>query len=491
MIEKLRDYRSAFALAGAGGLASVAGSYAATGFTPQFVGAATEEVLRDVSPNVLVAFAIDELGDLGHQLLLAGAVATAIGLFAFAGFAGIVAADKTGHALPGVAVGGGLALALSFAVGSPALSAAATALPAAAVPVASRASAGPSEVSDRRRAVLGSVGSLLGFAAVGTVLGTRRDTGVEAEPLAEEEREGTDALLSTAEERSLGVTDIEGLVSDSFYEVDYSSFDPTVEKAEWELTVTGEVEEEFSLDFGDLREMETEHRFVTLRCVGEDLNGKKMDNALWTGTPVAPLLERAGPQGGCECVRLHAADDYYQVFPVSALRRGFLAYGMNGSELPQGHGHPVRTLIPGHWGEINVKWITEIEVLDQEAEGYWEERGWHGTGPVETVAKLYDEGIERMDDGSVQLAGHAYAGTRGVQTVEVSTDGGDTWTEATLSEPLPGDDVWRQWAHEFTPSGTHEVVVRAIDGNGDVQPQERSDSFPSGATGWVSRTVEG
>ncbi|WP_323190122.1 molybdopterin-dependent oxidoreductase [Halostella sp. PRR32] len=489
MIDTLRDYRSAFALAGAGGLASVAGSYAATGFTPQFVGAATEEVLRDLSPDVLVAFAIEQLGDLGHQLLLVGAIATAIGLFALAGFAGIVAADRTGHALPGVAVGGGIALALSFTVGSPVLSAAATALPAAAVPVARRVSDGPAETSERRRAVLGSVGSLLGLAAAGTVIGTQRDTGIETEPL--DEQAETEALLDTAEERSLDVAGIEGLVSDEFYEVDYSSFDPTVDQDDWELAVTGEVDEPFTLDFDDLRGRESEHRFVTLRCVGENLNGKKMDNALWTGTPVAPLIERAGPQGGCECVRLHAADDYYQVFPLSALQRGFLAYGMNGTELPKGHGHPVRTLIPGHWGEINVKWVTEIEVLDQEAEGYWEERGWHGTGPVETVAKLYDEGVEHKDDGNVRLAGHAYAGTRGVQTVEVSTDGGDTWAEAALSEPLPGDDVWRQWSHEFTPSGTHEVVVRAVDGNGDVQPEERSDSYPSGPTGWVSRTVEG
>jgi hypothetical protein len=88
--------------------------------------------------------------------------------------------------------------------------------------------------------------------------------------------------------------------------------------------------------------------------------------------------------------------------------------------------------------------------------------------------------------GVVGVAFAAYART--ARTPEVALDVTRTVSDA---EPLPGDDVWRQWAHEFTPSGTHEVVVRAIDGNGDVQPQERSDSFPSGATGWVSRTVEG
>jgi DMSO/TMAO reductase YedYZ molybdopterin-dependent catalytic subunit len=488
MIERVRSHASTLAVAAAGGVASVAGSYAVTGFAPEFVGAATEAVLRDLSPNALVAFAIDELGDLGHQLLLAGAVAVAVGLFALAGLAGVAANRGTGRLLPGVAVSGLLALGAASALGTPSLSAVAVAAPAAAVPVAEQATGAPSTVSERRRRVLGSVGSLLGVAAVGTAVGTQRDPGVEPADLDGEEAAQTEDLLATAEEQSLAVGGIEGLVSDEFYEVDYSNFDPAVEQSDWSLTVTGEVENEFEVDVDELRAMETEHRFVTLRCVGENLNGQKMDNALWTGTPVAPLLEEAVPQGGCECVRLHAADDYYQVFPLSALRTGFLAYGMNGTELPQGHGHPVRTLIPGHWGEINVKWITEIEVLDQEAEGYWEERGWHGTGPVETVAKFH--AVNHRDDGTAQVGGHAYAGTRGVETVEVSTDGGDTWSEATLSEPLPGDDVWRQWAHEFEPSGTHEVVVRAVDGNGDLQPQEETDSFPSGATGWVSRTVE-
>jgi len=53
--------------------------------------------------------------------------------------------------------------------------------------------------------------------------------------------------------------------------------------------------------------------------------------------------------------------------------------------------------------------------------------GWHGTGPVNTVAKLW--GVNRLGDGRIQVGGHAYAGTRGIKTVEVSTDGGDNWTE--------------------------------------------------------------
>jgi DMSO/TMAO reductase YedYZ molybdopterin-dependent catalytic subunit len=143
--------------------------------------------------------------------------------------------------------------------------------------------------------------------------------------------------------------------------------------------------------------------------------------------------------------------------------------------------------VPGHWGETNVKWLAEIELLDEAVDGYWEQRGWHGTGPVNTVAKLWSESM--LDNGHIEVAGHAYAGTRGVDAVEVSVDGGDTWRDAELSEPLPGEDVWRQWRFEFEPRASQEVVVRAIDGDGAVQAEERSEAFPSGATGWVSKTV--
>jgi hypothetical protein len=197
---------------------------------------------------------------------------------------------------------------------------------------------------------------------------------------------------------------------------------------------------------------------------------------------------------------LRAADDFYEEFPVSALEDGFLAYGMDGARLPRGHGYPVRALIPGHWGEINVKWLTEIEILEEPADGYWEKRGWHGTGPVETVAKLH--AVNRLDDGRIEVAGHAYAGTRGISRVEVSTDGGETWTDADLSERLPGafrggeklretaQDAWRQWHYVYDADEPHEVVVRATDAEGRLQPEEQRESFPRGATGWVSQQVE-
>jgi len=372
-----------------------------------------------------------------------------------------------------------------------------------------------SRVSTSRRTALAALGALVGFVGVATYRG-KDLTGVEPGPVGDVTDDATQAevgdLLDFADDRSLDVSGLTGLVTpiESFYEVDINNVNPNPSDGKWGLSITGAVEREVAVDFEELAGMADaiEHRFVTLRCVGESLNGQKMDNALWTGVPVSVLLDRARVAAGREagsgdsatsetcCVMVRAADGYYQEFPLGALEDAFLAFGMNGRRLPRGHGYPVRLLVPGHWGEINVKWLTEIEVLNEERTGYWEKRGWHGTGPVNTVAKLHT--VNRLDDSAsdgggsrIQVGGHAYAGTRGIERVEVSTDGGETWDDAALSESLPGEDVWRQWRYEWDADpGEREVVVRAVDGEGDVQPREFSQPFPSGATGWVSRTIE-
>jgi DMSO/TMAO reductase YedYZ molybdopterin-dependent catalytic subunit len=282
---------------------------------------------------------------------------------------------------------------------------------------------------------------------------------------------------------------------DEFYNVDIREFDPEIPADDWSLDIFGQISgTEITITFDDLTEMPIEHRYMTIRCVGDRLNGEQMDTAVWTGTPIKPFIDEVDPNGDCGCATLRAEDGYYVQFPVDALEDGFLAWRMNGRPLPKAHGFPVRVLIPGRWGETNVKWLNEIELLEKETEGYWEKRGWEGTGPVHTVAKLHV--INDLDDGRKRLGGHAYAGTRGIRKVEVSTDAGRTWNKATLSEPLEGDDVWRQWEYRYEPPDeTHIAVVRAIDGNGDVQSRgdssESANTFStSGATGWVTQTID-
>ncbi|ELZ27100.1 sulfite oxidase-like oxidoreductase [Halogeometricum pallidum JCM 14848] len=519
------------------GIAAVAGSYAAAGFTPAFVVAPVEAFLTRTVPDAVLRFAITTLGTFagiehfGQLLNLAMALGFAAALLAAAALAALVVGRRLDSALASVGLTGLFAWGLTASLtGAPALSLGAGlggALVVAGAELASASTGVPSGGADaaRRRRLLGGVGTAVGVGAVGFLLGRSSssagadagsgpsadvdggasDDGSGGADAADADAGDADAFgdpevtaryLEEAENRALDVEGLEGLVSGNFYTVDIGNVDPKVSADEWSLSVTGAVEHELSLTYADLRAMGAEQRFVTLRCVSDKVNAKLMDTDLWTGVAVSKILERANPQANY--VMLRAADDYFVGFPLDALETGFLAYGKGGEALPRAHGHPVRALIPGHWGEVNTKWITEIEVLENAEKGFWEKRGWHGTGPVNTVAKLH---ATNRHDGEIQVAGHAYAGVRGIDRVEVSTDGGETWTDATLSEPLPAgtdedgdaaEDAWRQWEHTYDDPGTkHTVVVRAVDGTGTLQPREEDGPYPSGATGWVSKTVSG
>ncbi|MFB6254030.1 MAG: molybdopterin-dependent oxidoreductase [Halobacteriaceae archaeon] len=346
-------------------------------------------------------------------------------------------------------------------------------------------------VSDHRRKFLKIGMGLLGTVGISGWIGLR-NTRLKTSPLtviSPQERKTIEQRLQSAQRQSFDIDGIPGLVSsiDNYYEVDINTVNPNVSVNDWSLTITGAVEHEEQYRYEDLTRLDPEHRFITLRCVGDPLNGQLMDNALWTGIPLMPLIEEANPAG--THVMMEAVDGYYVEFPLEAMKGSFLAYGMNGRVLPWNHGYPVRAHILGHWGEVNVKWVHKIKVLKKAKLGYWERRGWHGTGPVNTIAKLWT--VNHLSSGGIQIGGHAYAGTRGIDQVEVSIDGGNSWNKAELTPSLSGADTWRQWKYEWIPTNDQlTIIVRAIDGKGNLQPRQRSQPYPSGATGWVRRQID-
>ncbi|WP_281194060.1 molybdopterin-dependent oxidoreductase [Halorubrum sp. F4] len=474
------------------GVLAVAASFAVAGAAPSFVVSPIDRVIVDATPGTVIAVTIETVGEAGHLLHLSAAVAVAVGLFGLVALVGLRVGDSTDSPVTAGLLAGGIAWLLAVGLTAEPLPAAGPALVTGVVTAAGTLGTDPGAIDPARRRTIAAALGVAGASGAAVLAGGRRDD----DPLhVAPNAEGAETRLRELESAALDVEsdDLVGLVSpiEEFYNVDIAEFDPEVAAGEWSLTFTGETGADVTVDYGDLTDRPTEQRAVSLRCVGESLNGRKLDTAVWTGTPIRPLLESVDPEGDCDCAMLRGEDGYYVQFPVDVLADGFLAWGMNGRTLPPQHGHPVRVLIPGHWGETNVKWLTEIELLETAEDGYWEERGWQGTGSVNAVAKLWDEGITELDDGRVELAGHAYAGIRGIERVEVSIDGGVTWTDAALSDPLPDADVWRQWRHVFVPDGDHEIVVRTVDGEGTRQSGEESDRMPSGATGWVRRTISG
>jgi hypothetical protein len=169
-------------------------------------------------------------------------------------------------------------------------------------------------------------------------------------------------------------------------------------------------------------------------------------------------------------------------------REALVAFGLNGSELPVEHGYPVRLVVPGLYGYVSAtKWLSEIELVNWDFDAYWIQRGWSKRGPIKTQSRIDTvRSGQRLQPGPVEIGGVAWAPGRGIERVEVSTDGGATWNEARLAAQL-SPDSWRQYVYEWdasSASGSHALKVRATDGEGQTQTEATAPPIPSGATGY-------
>ena len=149
-------------------------------------------------------------------------------------------------------------------------------------------------------------------------------------------------------------------------------------------------------------------------------------------------------------------------------------------------------LTPGLYGYVGAaKWITSLELSTFSSfDAYWVQRGWGAMGPVKTASRIdRPKAFAQLPAGTVTVAGVAWAQHRGISAVEVQVD--DTpWQQARLL-PVPSTDTWVQWTWDWpaTAAGSHTLRVRAIDGTGAVQTEQRAEPFPDGATGWQTLVV--
>jgi DMSO/TMAO reductase YedYZ molybdopterin-dependent catalytic subunit len=282
---------------------------------------------------------------------------------------------------------------------------------------------------------------------------------------------------------------------------------PLVDPETWRLRVSGERALELSLD--ELRARPAVTRAVTMECAG---NGRArlephvvsqpwlleaVGTAVWTGVPVGDLLEEAGVPAGAIEVLFTGLDRgveggveqrYQRSLTLDEAGDGaLLAYAINGEPLPPQHGFPLRLVVPGWYGMTSVKWLAEIELLDEPFTGYQQAVGYRmrsdpddpGT-PVTRImprALMVPPGIpdfmsrERsLAAGPVTVEGRAWSGWGPIEAVDFSADGGASWSAAELGEPAP-DGAWRGWsAHWDARPGEHELCCRARDGAGNEQP---------------------
>lgn len=285
---------------------------------------------------------------------------------------------------------------------------------------------------------------------------------------------------------------------------------PYVDARQWRLQIGGEVNRPLELTLEDLKKRPAVTLPVTLECAG---NGRALleprpvsqpwlveavGTAEWTGTPLRALLDEAGLKNEAAEILFTGLDrgiqgeevqDYQRSLSVEEARREgvLLAYAMNGRPLEPQHGFPLRLLVPDWYGMASVKWLGRIDAIAEPFCGYqmtgtyrYSQSADDPGDPVTLVrvrALMVPPGIpdfrtriRLLEAGEVTLSGRAWAGRLGVARVEVSADGGETWSESVLDETV-SPYAWRGWTCPWSARpGRHTLCVRATDSEGNVQP---------------------
>ena len=290
-----------------------------------------------------------------------------------------------------------------------------------------------------------------------------------------------------------------------FYRIDINPIIPQVDSKSWNLTIKGLVEKPLTINYEQIKSMPSVEEYVTLECISNKIGGDLISTALWKGVRLSYLLDKAAIKPNVKYVVFRCADGYDVGIPIerSQMEGTILAYDMNYTPLTPKHGFPVRAIVPGLYGMMNPKWLTEIELVDKVYEGYWQRLGWAnnaedktgssilipGQAPARQRFRKLDETEATPHGGKVPIAGIAFAGDRGISKVEVSTDAGTTWKTAKIKDPL-SQYTWVLWTAGYVPPNieNYGIVVRATDKTGKIQTTEMSPPFPNGATGYHTIT---
>lgn len=282
------------------------------------------------------------------------------------------------------------------------------------------------------------------------------------------------------------------------------------------VQVKGKVNSPLTLSIDDLKKFEpievvavnqcsgNSRGFFKPRVPGGQLGNGAMGNAKWKGARLKDVLQKAGVAAGAKQVTFNGLDgplvpqtpDFVKALDIDQALDGecFLAYEMNGEDLPWLNGYPLRLVIPGYYGTYWVKHLNEITVVDEQFKAFWMDPAYRipanecgcvepGTKPAKTVpiarfnvrsfiTSLAD-GAEIKSGAPTIVKGIAFDGGFGIREVVFSDDGGKTWREAELSRELDKYS-FREWSIQYTPAkaGNYALKVKATNRIGQSQPME-------------------
>ena len=306
--------------------------------------------------------------------------------------------------------------------------------------------------------------------------------------------------------------------TDAFFVRYHHSLIPEVDVRTWKVAVGGEGangEAAFTLD--DLKRLPTAELVAVNLCSGNrrglfqphvpgvEWGYGAMGCARWKGARLKDLLDKVGLKKEAIEIVFDGADsgvtdktpDFIKSIPTwkAIEETTLIAYEMNGAPLPHLHGFPARLILPGWTGTYWMKHVTSIKAVTKPEAGFWMKAAYRiplGRFPLvarftsqETavntpiteivvnslITNPVDGANVRM--GPISVGGIAWDGGYGINTVEVSSDGGRTWTAATLGEDL-GRFAFRTFSYTLSPKarGKQTVMARATNKIGQAQTSE-------------------
>lgn len=272
---------------------------------------------------------------------------------------------------------------------------------------------------------------------------------------------------------------------------------PDIDPAKHMLVIHGMVNQPLEFTMSDLMRYPSVSRFYFMECSGNGLTDwlkaasttvqqthGLLSCAQWTGIPVSWLLNEAGVQPGAKWVLFEGADGagHIRSMPLDkVLDDCLLAYAQNGEMLRAEQGYPLRLFVPGWEGNVSVKWLRRIKVGDQPwnarsetarytdpmPDGKW--RQFSFVMECKSVITRPSGGMS-IKPGIQEIQGFAWSGNGRIKAVDVTTDGGKTWREATLEEPVMDKCLTRFRYNWNWAGGPAKIASRAVDSTGYVQP---------------------
>ena len=283
-----------------------------------------------------------------------------------------------------------------------------------------------------------------------------------------------------------------------FFSICHSAL-PDIDPAQHKLVIHGLVKQPlvYTLDSLSRYPMVTRTHFLEcsgnsapmfssepLQVTAQAIHGL-VSNAEWTGVLLSTLLEETGIDPKATWLLAEGADapSLHRSVPIKkALDDAMIALYQNGERIQPGNGYPMRLLLPGYQGNMNVKYVRRIKLIDQPAMSFFESKTYsqilptgkmwlfHFTQEVKSFITHPSFGHALQGPGFYEISGVAYSGNGRISKVMVSADGGKSWAQAALQEPVMPKAFVRfrmPWRWDGQPA---VLQSRASDEAGNVQP---------------------